>query len=131
MGRERVASSRKEERDCCGGGDDERRRDNVYGQSAEEGGRDDGDDDFVIDNADVLAYLGTLSPSEAVQVATDCLVNGIIVGSGRSRRRRRDAMIAEDGDGKAKSILRAWIEKKGSDSDHSVVNEPTLCGYFY
>ena len=45
-------------------------------------------------------------------------------------------MIAEDGDGhhkdgKAKAILRAWIEKKGSGSDHSIVNEPTVWGYFY
>ena len=78
-----------------GGGDDDddQRRNDADGGSAV-------DDYFAVDNADVRAYLGTLSPSEAVEVATDCLVNGIIAGSGKRRRRlRRDAMHAEDGDG--------------------------------
>ena len=72
--------------------DDRRHNDDADGGSAV--------DDFAVDNADVRAYLGTLSPSEAVEVAIDCLVNGIIAGGDERRRwRRRDATHAEDGDG--------------------------------
>ena len=36
----------------------------------------------------------------AVEVATDCLVNGIVAGAGKRRRRRlRDARLAGDDDG--------------------------------
>ena len=56
------------------------------------------DEDFYVDNADVRAYLGTLSPNEALEVATDCLVNGILARRGRRRRRRRDALHGEDHD---------------------------------
>jgi hypothetical protein len=73
--------------------EDGRRRDDADGGSAV--------DDFAVDNADVRAYLGTLSTSEAVEVATDCLVKGIIAGGGKHRRRRqRNAVNVEDrGDG--------------------------------
>jgi hypothetical protein len=57
------------------------------------------DDEFEVNNSDVRAYLGTLTPNEALEVATDCLVNGILARrGGRRRRRRRDALHDEHDD---------------------------------
>ena len=79
----------------------------------EEGGRDDGDDNFVVDNAGLLAYVGALVPSEAVKVTTDCVVNGKTVGSSKRRRRRRDEMITGDGEGHQWMEMRRLSHERG------------------
>ena len=61
-----------------------------------------------------LAALNiTGKKSEAVKVATDCLVNGTIAGSGERRRRRRDAMHADDGDGHHRMEKRRLSYERG------------------
>ncbi len=104
MGEKRAdATTTTDEEGPDGDMNGERRREVVVGQrgSVVDGMND--DDEYDIVNADVRAYLGTLSMNEALEVATDCLVNGILARRGKRRRRRRDALHAEDDDGRRDS----------------------------
>lgn len=47
------------------------------------------DSNTLIHNNDVRAYLSSLSPNDAVKLATDCLVNGIMNRRSSIQRRRR------------------------------------------
>ena len=50
---------------------------------------EEGDSSTLIHNNDVRAYLSSLSANDAVKLATDCLVNGIMNRKTSTQRRRR------------------------------------------
>lgn len=67
----------------------------------------------LIQNIDVRAYLGSLSVSDAVLLATDCLVNGIMTRRSRMRRRRRkNSMIDRTSEDNGNRIYKRGLKKR-------------------
>lgn len=71
------------------------------------------DSSTLIQNIDVRAYLGSLSVSDAVQLATDCLVNGIMTRRSRMRRRsRKNSMIDRTAEENGNKIYKRGLRKR-------------------
>jgi len=67
---------------------------------------DDSEWDDILQQEDVRGYLGSLSVEEAVEVAKDCLVDGILMG----RRKQQQQRLARN-DGKDGRVLMEQLEQ--------------------
>ena len=71
------------------------------------------DNSTVIHNVDVRAYLGSVSVNDAVLLATDCLVNGIMNRrSSMLRRRRRNSMTDSVASERRNKIYERGLRKR-------------------
>ena len=120
---EKVAMLKEEERDEQWR--DKQRHDDIYGGLGEEGGCNDGNDNFVVNNANVHAYLGALVPSEAVKAATDCIIAANIL-DGAKAMWWSPRMVMNTIGWKGEGYLTSVNWEGGSGSDHSITNELIL-----
>mgnify|MGYP001104010599 CR=1 FL=1 len=62
-------------------------------------------DTSIVRNIDVRSYLSSLSVLDAVQLATDCLVHGIMIRRSSVRRRRRRNPISDSKEAERRNKL--------------------------